>query len=117
MEHGSTFVDLYRLTMPILGEWPLTFPSDNEAKKYQKFAEFGADRCEWIPYWDIDQKGLVSTPDLLMSTYRRADGAMLCIVANITDKEVSGQIDFSAAPRLKLKPGEKCFGTDDGPAV
>lgn len=107
-EHAATFSDLHRIKLPILGEWPVTPPSDNEAKKIAKFAAFGADDCEWIPYWDINPAGLVSTPDLLMSVYRRADGAMLCIVGNISGKDVRGSINFAAAPKLKPKPGAAC---------
>jgi hypothetical protein len=83
----------------------------------RRLAEFGADRGEWIPYWETE--GLVACePEALkVSVHRRSDGAMVCAIANPTMQEVSGYVDFSGSAKLSVKTGATCQELVSGQSV
>ena len=116
-EHVTSLTDLFRLKLPVLREWPVTPPSENESRKYQKFIAFGVDDCEWIPFWDIAPGDVVISPDLKMSVYRRRDGAMLCVVSNINDRLVDGRVQFKSDGPLAVKNQMGCHDLMTGEAI
>jgi len=99
-ERASAWADLHRITINVLLENPMANEGLKELDKNSKFAEFGVDKAEWIPYWEIDKRNICSSDNIKMSIHRRDDGAMLCVVANISGEDISGVINFSAWEKI-----------------
>jgi hypothetical protein len=105
---GSAWADLHRVGINVLLENPICPEGHDVLARNRRLAEFGADRCEWIPYWEAE--GLVAGEPkaLKVSVHRRSDGAMVCAIANPTAQEVSGYVDFSRSAKLSVKTGATC---------
>ncbi len=82
--------------------------------------EFGASFSQWWPYWKTSSE-IVCNHNLKISAWKRNDGALLAIIANLTDKDISDTLTF-ASDRLKPKMGlniydavqDKKLGVFDG---
>ncbi len=79
----------------VLLENPMSKPSRNVMELNRLFGDFGADRCEWIPYWQSDRVPCIEPSDFKVSLYRRPDGARVCIIANSSGAEKSGALEVS----------------------
>lgn len=99
---SSAWSDLHGMPMNVLIESPigLCYEGKEILKKYKKLSDFGADSCQWIPYWKSSDYLTTSSDDLLTSVYKRDDGAMICIIVNNSNKSNSGWVDFE---KLGLK--------------
>ena len=95
---------LHRVDINVLLESPMAEEGRAVMAVNRMLAEFGADEAEWIPYWET--KGMVARDpeDIAMSVYRRDDGAMVCVVANLAGREVAGWVSFSEGGKLRIKP-------------
>ncbi|MFH1614098.1 MAG: glycoside hydrolase domain-containing protein [Planctomycetota bacterium] len=116
-ERAAAWTAIHRVGINVLLETPMAKEGLDVLRKLNLLTEFGIDKCEWIPYWHIDKMLTIKPDELKMSVYRRSDGAMVCALANMSDKPVEGVIDFSRSPELTLKPGAACKDFVDQAAV
>jgi hypothetical protein len=86
---------LHGVGINVLFEKPISEHSRKVMEFNRLLGEFGADRCEWIPYWQTDRLPRIEPSDFKVSLYRRPDGAAVCIIANQTGLEKSGTLDVS----------------------
>ncbi len=70
-------------------------PSRKIMELNRLFGYFGADRCEWISYWQSDRVPCIEPSDFKVSLHRRPDGAQVCIIANSFGAEKSGALEVS----------------------
>ena len=105
---------LHRVDINVLLESPMADEGRAVMAVNRMLAEFDADEAEWIPYWET--KGIVacSPGDLVVSVYRRDDGAMVCVIANLSGREVSGWVDFTGSAELRPKPSAQIIDWPDG---
>jgi hypothetical protein len=95
--------------MNALAESPMGFcdEANDIFKKLNLLADFGADKCEWIPFWDA-AKYVNTSENILTSIYKRQDGAMICAIVNNCNSTNVGWIDFGKNKDICLKPGATC---------
>lgn len=91
---------LHGVGINVLLENPMCEQSRKVLEFNHLLGEFGADRCDWIPYWQTNSLPHIEPSDFNVSIYRRPDGAQVCIVANQSSTEKSGT--------LQLRPDAQC---------
>lgn len=104
---ASSWADLYGVGVNVLLESPMCKEGLELMAKNRLLAEFGADTCEWIPCWETERLLTCDPKDLKVSLFRRKDGAMVCAIANMSAKGISGCVDFSGSAKLSVKAGAK----------
>jgi hypothetical protein len=101
--------DLYNVSLNTLLENPMAPEGTQVMLRNRRLADFGADKAQWIPYWEVSGQKLakLSPNGLLMSVWRRADGAMVCAIANDSTQPVEATVDFGESTRLAPVAGAK----------
>ncbi len=80
------------LAISLLHDTELPWSFEAMAPIWDLWDRFGVDQCEFLPYWQAE-RWLASAPaGVKVSAYRRADGHLLVVAANLTEREVSGAI-------------------------
>ncbi|MBI3923644.1 MAG: hypothetical protein HY318_19650 [Armatimonadetes bacterium] len=116
-KRGAAWADLHGVAINVLLESPMCPEGVEEMTKHRLLAEFGADRCEWIPCWETEKLVKCEPKGLKVSLYRRKDGAMVCAIANPSANQVSGFVDFTASEKLHIPDGAKSTELLSGKAV
>jgi hypothetical protein len=117
-ERTLAWAGLHGVGVNQLLEVPLSAETSAVAAGLRRFTEFGADPCDWIPYWQLETGGAcVPSAEVKMTVYRRADGALLCMVANLTGQPQTASLDLLGSDLLRPKPGAGCVALDTGTSV
>ncbi|MHB8994903.1 MAG: glycoside hydrolase domain-containing protein [Armatimonadota bacterium] len=76
--------------------------------------EFGYERAEFIPYFDPQPPLTTALKDIEASAYKKADGSVLLVVANLSKEDRSGDVKINL-PRLGLTGAKAISWPDKAP--
>jgi len=108
---------LHRVNLNVLLEAPMAEEGRFVLATNRFLAEFGADRADWIPYWETEKAIARDPKDIAVGIYRRADGAMVCVIANLSGRETVGAVDFSGDHRLRVESDAKAREWPNGKTI
>ena len=100
---ASIWTDLYRMDINTLLENPMAKEGLEQTRKMNAISDFGADESIFYPYWEKNNQTICNGLAIEMSAFKRKDGALLLIIMNFSDIEISGNLDFNHTRNNLLK--------------
>ncbi len=70
--------------------------------------EFGASDSQWFPYWKVNNEISLNS-QLKISLWKRKDNAMLAVISNLTDKNITDTITFLPKSTITPKKGLRIY--------
>ncbi len=89
-QRASAWANLNRVGINVLLESPMYRDGVTELQQARVFREFGADRAEWLPYWELSDRLAPSVAGILGSAYRNDRGEALLSLYNGNAVDASG---------------------------
>jgi len=91
--------------------WPIWCNTRVIGEAFLALDEFGYVEAEFIPYFDPNPPASTDLIDIHTSAYRRSDGAVLLVIANVGKEDREGEVKVDLE-RLGL-PGAKALSWPD----